>query len=151
MNPAGLRPRQPWHITYVDLDPRCVDYVEVDDVPAEIPTAWQRLEGTVGELRGRRFVGAFDARAGRYRACVETRPAAEPLPGLERGELPGGRYARIRLRLEPPALYEEIPAAFDHLTAHCSPDEQRPSLELYRRHDWVDALLPVIEQVAATR
>jgi hypothetical protein len=40
-------------------------------------------------------------------------------------------------------IYEQIPAAFDQLVATCTVDDERPYLELYRRRDQVDALLPV--------
>jgi predicted transcriptional regulator YdeE len=132
-----------WQVSYVDRTPRLVDYIEVDDVPAALPDAWQRLEATVGDLRGRHFVGAFYPSSGHYRACVEVEQSDPTTPGLSRGEIPGGRYARIRLRAEPPALYEQIPATFARLVAECNVDAGRPSLELYRRHDQVDALVPV--------
>ena len=134
---------QRWPISYVEEAPRVVDYVEVDDVPAAIPDAWQRLEAAVGDLRGRRFVGAFDPGTGRYRACVEVSPDPPLQAELSRGELPGGRYARIRLRTEPPELYELIPVAFERLVEQCSIDPERPSLEVYRRRDEVDAMVPV--------
>lgn len=138
---SGSSPR--WQVSYVDRTPRAVDYIEVDDFPAGLPDAWQRLEATVGDLRGRHFVGAFYPHTGRYRACVEVEESGARVPGLSRGEIPGGRYGRIRLREEPPALYEQIPRAFDQLAAECAVDGERPSLELYRRHDQVDALIPV--------
>ena len=112
-------------------------------MPPAIQEAWRVLEEIVGDLRGRRFVGAFDARRGRYRACVEVDATASAHRQLSRGELPGGRYARIRLKGEPPGLYEQLPGAFEQLVADCPADAERPSLELYRRHDEVDALLPV--------
>jgi DNA gyrase inhibitor GyrI len=68
---------------------------------------------------------------------------AEPVPGLESGTLPGGRFLRARLRGEPPAVYERIGPTFDELTRHTKPDRSRPSLEHYRRHDEIDLLLPV--------
>jgi hypothetical protein len=63
--------------------------------------------------------------------------------GLERGSLAGGAYLRLRLRGEPPALYERIPGGFEELLAAAPHDETRPSLEYYRRRDEVDLLLPV--------
>jgi len=133
-----------WPVSYVDRTARAVDYIEVDNFPAGLPDAWQRLEATVGDLRGRHFVGAFYPSTGQYRACVEVATSDATVPGLTRGEIPGGRYGRIRLREEPPALYEQIPAAFAQLGDECVVDGERPSLELYRRHDQVDALIPVL-------
>ncbi|HSC50027.1 MAG TPA: hypothetical protein VLD16_07165 [Gaiellaceae bacterium] len=66
--------------------------------------------------------------------------------GLEEGSLPGGRYLRARLRGEPPALYERIGPTFEQLVSRTPPDETRPSLEFYRRHDEVELLLPVSDE-----
>jgi len=75
-------------------------------------------------VRGRHFVGAFYP-AGRplprLRGGRATGPDPTP-PGLSRSEILGGRYGRIRLREEPPALYEQIPEAFDRLVAECNVD-----------------------------
>jgi DNA gyrase inhibitor GyrI len=72
------------------------------------------------------------------------RAGDELVPDLENGSLPGGRYLRARLRGEPPGLYERIKPTFDELIRQAKPDETRPSLEHYRRHDEVDLLLPIV-------
>ena len=71
------------------------------------------------------------------------KPSANDPQPCWQGKLPGGRYARIRLRAEPPALYAQVPAAFQPLVGDCPVDTDRPSLEPYRRHDEVHALVPV--------
>ena len=95
-------------------------------------------------LRGRHFYGAYDPVAADYRACVEVRESDELVPGLESGTLPGGRYLRLRLHGEPPGMYERIKPTFDELVGQAKPDESRPSLEHYRRHDEIDLLLPIL-------
>jgi hypothetical protein len=119
-----------------------VQFVRVPDGLDEITRAWNELEAVVA-LRGRHFYGAYDPIADDYRACVEMRGSDVLVPGLESGTLPGGRYLRARLRGDPPGIYEEIKPTFDELTAQAKPDETRPSLEWYRRHDEIDLLLPV--------
>jgi Integron-associated effector binding protein len=119
-----------------------VQFVRVPDGLAEIGRAWNALEARVA-LRGRHFYGAYDPIADDYRACVEVREGDEPVPGLESGTLPGGRYLRARLRGDPPAIYERIKPTFDELMRQAKADESRPSLEHYRRHDEIDLLLPV--------
>ncbi|HJU37451.1 MAG TPA: effector binding domain-containing protein [Gaiellaceae bacterium] len=119
-----------------------VQFVRVGDTQAEITRAWDELEAVV-RLRGRHFYGAFDSIADDYRACVELREGDELVPGLESGTLPGGRYLRARLRGDPPAIYERIKPTFDELVQQAKPDETRPSLEHYRRHDEIDLLLPI--------
>jgi len=50
---------------------------------------------------------------------------------------------RARLRGDPPEVYERIGTTFQALVHQTSPDESRPSLEFYRRHDEIDLLLPI--------
>jgi len=119
-----------------------VQFVRVPDELEHIRRAWDELEAVV-PLRGRHFYGAFDPVADDYRACVELREGDEPAPGLESGTLPGGRYLRARLRGDPPAVYEQIGPTFDELARQARPDETRPALEHYRRHDEIDLLLPI--------
>ena len=111
-----------------------------DEVLLEIRAAWERLEAVVGSLRGRRFVGAFWP-SDEYWACVE-RLAGEDAGELADGVVPGGAYLRERLRGEPPALYDRIPAAFASLETRAPRDPARPGLEYYRRRDVVDVLMP---------
>jgi len=126
----------------VEREAIAVQFVRVPDGLAEITRAWNDLEAVVA-LRGRHFYGAYDPIAEDYRACVEVRESDVLVPGLESGTLPGGRYLRARLRGDPPGIYEEIKPTFDELIRQAKPDETRPSLEWYRRHDEVDLLLPV--------
>jgi hypothetical protein len=129
--------------TEVEREEIAVQHVRVPDGLEEIGRAWNELEDVVS-LRGRHFYGAYDPIADDYRACVEVRTGDELVPGLENGTLPGGRYLRARLRGEPPALYARIKPTFDELMQQAKPDETRPSLEHYRRHDEIDLLLPLL-------
>jgi hypothetical protein len=126
----------------VERDEIAVQFIRVPDGLDEIGRAWTELEAVVA-LRGRHFYGAYDPIADEYRACVEVREGDELVPGLDLGTLPGGRYLRARLRGEPPGIYERIKPTLDELVAHAPPDESRPSLEWYRRHDEIHLLLPV--------
>jgi hypothetical protein len=126
----------------VERDEIAVQFVRVPDGLANIRRAWDELEAVV-PLRGRHFYGAYDPVTDEYRACVEVRAGDELAPGLESGTLPGGRFLRARLRGDPPAVYERIGPTFEELMRHTQPDETRPSLEHYRRHDEIDLLLPI--------
>jgi len=130
----------------VEREPTPVLFVRcADDLPA-MQATWARFEELVG-LRGRKFYGAYYPTTKEYRVCAELREDddAEAF-GVETGELPGGRYLRARLRGEPPAVYERIGTLFAALIARQSPDESRPSIEFYRRHDEIELLLPVADQ-----
>jgi hypothetical protein len=123
-----------------------VMFVTVDDFPAGIAAAWNRLEAAVGSLGGRRFYGAFDPAARVYRACVEMHEDDDAAAlGLEVDTLPGGRYLRERVQGEPPEVYERIGPAFDELSRAAKADMSRPSLEFYRRRDEIDVLLPIAD------
>jgi DNA gyrase inhibitor GyrI len=130
--------------TIVELDEIRVMFKRVADDVSEIGRGWAELEAAVGSLRGRKFYGAFDAANGEYRACVQLREHDEPAAlGLETGTIAGGRYARVRLEGEPPAVYELIAPTFDRLATRDDHDTSRPGIEFYRRHDVIDLLLPV--------
>jgi DNA gyrase inhibitor GyrI len=81
---------------------------------------------------------------GEYWVCVKRRDGDDPKAlGLEKGTLPGGRYARERLEGEPPAVYGLIKPTFDRLAQRSDGDMSRPSIEFYRRRDVIDLLLPI--------
>jgi hypothetical protein len=126
----------------IEREEIAVQFVRVPDGLDEITRAWNELEAVVA-LRGRHFFGAYDPLADDYRACVEVREGDPVAPDLESGTLRGGRYLRARLRGDPPGIYEQIKPTFDALVAQHAPDETRPSLEHYRRHDEIDLLLPI--------
>ena len=134
------------HATPVEREEIAVMFIRTADDPMEFGPAFQRLEELVG-TRGRKFYGAFYPREKEYRACVVMEDGDDPsVLGLEEGALPGGRYLRARLRGEAPALYERIAPTFEELLKQAPPDEARPSLEFYRRHDEIELLLPVSDQ-----
>ncbi|HJQ51016.1 MAG TPA: GyrI-like domain-containing protein [Gaiellaceae bacterium] len=128
--------------TEVEREEIAMQFVRVPDGLEHIRRAWNELEAVVA-LRGRHFYGAYDPVADDYRACVEVREGHDLVSGLESGTLPGGRYLRARLHGDPPGIYERIKPTFDAMVAQKAPDESRPNLEHYRRHDEIDLLLPV--------
>ncbi len=115
----------------------------VPDELSAIQRGWAEVEGIVG-LRGRKFYGAVDLAREEYLVCVQAEAGDDPDAfGLERGTLPGGRYARIVLTGEPPAVYDEIGPAFRRLAARPDRDPSRPPIEFYRRRDTIEVLEPV--------
>jgi len=121
-----------------------VMFKRVADEQAAISGGWVELEEAVGSLRGRKFYGAFDETSREYRVCVQRRQGDRPESlGLEAGTLPGGRYARVRLQGEPPAVYEFIAPAFEKLAKRGDHDKSRLAIEFYRRRDVIDLLLPI--------
>jgi len=129
--------------TVVERDPVAVMLRRIPDELPVMQRTWAEVESAVG-LRGRRFFGAFDEAANEYLVCVETKPGDDPAAfDLEAGELPGGRFARLRLRGEPPAVYEQIGPGFAQLMGAFPHDASRVQIEHYRRFDEIDLLLPI--------
>jgi predicted transcriptional regulator YdeE len=136
--------------TIVERDDTAVMFMRAADEQQAITRAWAELEELVGSLRGRKFYGVFDAEGQEYRACVQVREGDDPEAlGLETGTLPGGRYARVRLEGEPPAVYALIGPAFESLAQRSDRDPARPGIEFYRRRDLIDLLQPVVAERAS--
>jgi hypothetical protein len=129
--------------TVVERDEVAVLFRRVPDELSSIQAGWAAVEGIVG-LRGRRFYGAVDTATNEYLVCVQAREGddADAL-GLERGTLAGGRYARIVLKGDPPAVYDGIGPAFRKLAQRPDADRSRQPIEFYRRHDTIELLEPV--------
>jgi hypothetical protein len=129
--------------TVVERDDVSVLLRRVPDELSAIQAGWAEVEGIVG-LRGRKFYGALDSAKNEYLVCVQAQDGDdEAALGLERGTLPGGRYARVVLVGEPPAVYERIGPAFRELAQRPDTDPSRPPIEFYRRHDTIELLEPV--------
>ena len=88
----------------------------VDDLP-HIQAVWPAFEALVG-LRGRKMFAQVDPRQGTYTVCTPVRhdDHRERL-GLDVTTLPGGWFARGRLRGEPPGVYAQIGPAMAELEA----------------------------------
>ena len=124
----------------VERDAVPVMFRRVADEQAAIEQGISHVEAMIGPLRGRKCYGAFDD--GEYRVCVQIRDGDDPAAiGLEVGELPGGRYARVRLKGE--HISGLIGPTFEQLAQRPDHDVSRPGIEFYRRHDAVDLLLPI--------
>jgi hypothetical protein len=125
-------------------EPVEVMFVRVADELPEIQRAWAEFEAAVG-LRGRKFFGAFDPATDTYSVCAVLRAGEDAAAfGAERGTLPGGRYACVRLHGEPPEVYDQIGPTAQRLAQRRDADRTRPTLEYYRRHDVIDVLVPVV-------
>jgi len=134
---------EPSDVVLVEREEVAVMYRVTDDNPEAMGRAWAELEAAVG-LRGRKFFGTFHPSTGEYRVCVQLRDGDDPgALGLKVGVVPDGRYLRLRLEGEPPAVYQRIAPSFEALMKQAAPDPGRPSIEFYRRRDAIDLLLPV--------
>jgi hypothetical protein len=125
------------------LDELPVFVVAKDGDPGQAAgEAFSELEAALPSLRGRRFYGYFEPNEKRYFACVVAQD--DDALDLDRRTLPGGAYARTRLRGQPPELYAQIGGAFDSVAKSVAVDSSRPWLEFYRSDREVDVLVPVL-------
>ena len=125
-------------------------FKRVADEQSAITRGWAEFERAIGSLRGRKFYGAADEGSfqvsgeGEYRICAQLRDDDDPVAlGLEVWTLPGGRYARVRIEGQPPAVYRLIGPAFERLAERADCDPSRPAIEYYRRHDTIELLQPI--------
>jgi hypothetical protein len=129
------------------LDELPVLVVAKDGDPGEAAgKAFSELEAALTTLRGRRFYGYYAPDARRYFACVVVQDGDDVLD-LDRRSLPGGAYARTRLRGRPPELYTQLGDAFDLVARSVAVDASRPWLQYYRSEGEVDLLVPVLASV----
>jgi hypothetical protein len=90
------------------------------------------------------FTSATHGEAGLWRTAVFREDDDPGALGLETGTLPGGRYVRVRLEGEPPAVYGLIAPTFEKLAKRGDRDPARPEIEFYRRRDLIELLLPIV-------
>jgi hypothetical protein len=114
--------------------------------------AFTKLESKLSSLKGRKFYGTFrnllDGQE-EYYACVEQVGSDDPEKmQLERGLIPGGKYARRKLvgwakivrEGKLPEIFQEFAKSTEPLLDH---DDIRPSVEFYRSQNELILYLPV--------
>lgn len=131
-----------------------IDVVTLKDMPAlsrdvaldiaTVQAAWQDFENAFDSLRGRKMMGLVYSHERVYRLSSVRldRDGSIPL-GLDETVIPGGRYLRLRLRGDAPAIYGSIADVFEVLFQRADHDPLRPHMEYYRREGEVDCLVPI--------
>lgn len=114
-----------------DISVMCVETTEGIKGSAEV---FRKLESKLPALKKRKFYGVLFGKpdTGLYRACVELIEQDDPkLMGLERWTIPGGKYARAKIK-----NWEEnthlIGPTFSEMAKKYRVDETRPVIEFYR-------------------
>ena len=82
----------------VQLDDIDVLYVPSAAGVAGAAAAMACVEAALPTLRGRRFYGVCYDPEDDFRACVAIGPGDDVAPGLHRGVIPGGHYAKAKVR-----------------------------------------------------
>lgn len=125
----------------VILDPIQVLYVAAEGGTSGASAAFERLEGKVGGLRGRKFYSTYHR--GEYRACVRRQEDDDPAElDLAVWRIAGGKYVRRRMK-DWADKVDMIGSTFAEMASIHDPDPDRPSIEFYRREDELILFLPV--------
>ena len=126
-----------------------VSRVEAVGGPSGAGAAFDRLEGCMQSLRGRKMYGIlYPGHPDRYFACLRLDNEQSDDLGLERAIVPGGLYGRSHVR-DWNTRIQELPRLFDALHAALVGsgyliDRARPLIEYYRRMDALTIMIPVI-------
>lgn len=120
-------------------------YIVAEGGPAGARDAFNKLEGKLQSLRGRKFYGIFQPATGEYRACVAIESGDDPQRlGLATGVIPGGLYIREKMK-NWMSRRDEIGKTFVAMAERekTRVDSSRPSVEFYRSQDELVLLLPI--------
>jgi hypothetical protein len=120
-------------------------YIAAEGGPAGARDAFNKLEGKLPSLKGRKFYGTFQPETGEYRACVAIESGDDPnRMGLATGVIPGGLYFREKLKNWMSRI-DEIGKTFLAIAERerHRVDKNRPSVEFYRSQDELILLLPI--------
>lgn len=107
---------------------------------------WPTFEAHFPSLTGRKMFGFDYGDQKLYRACslVLESDQGETF-GLKQFEFEGGNYLRLRLKFDPPELFDKIGPAYQFLFSQY--DEQinwsQPSVEHYKAKNILDVMIPV--------
>lgn len=121
-------------------------YIEADGGVKDSAVAFNRLESKLPTLKQKKFYGALlgQPENGVYRACVRMARGDNPAQmGLETWVIPGGKYARAKIK-DWESNLASIGATFVAMMERYPVDLSRPSLEFYRSQEELILLLPVI-------
>ncbi|WP_029067982.1 effector binding domain-containing protein [Jonesia quinghaiensis] len=116
---------------------------DVNNDLAAVQSAWPEFEGMFDSLQGRKMMGLIYNEFYRM-ATIRLERDRDNTPALDETLIPGGKYLRLRLRGDAPAVYEKIAPAFEELFRRADHDAERPHIEHYRREGEVDCLVPII-------
>jgi len=121
-------------------------YMEVPNDPESQQKAWPEFEARFPSLKGRKMYGLdYDGKAV-YRVCslVLDSDKGETF-GLEQFEFEGGTYLRLRLKFDPPELYEKIGPAYRFLFDRYEEvlNWSLPMIEQYKAKNILDIMIPI--------
>lgn len=121
--------------------------VKSENGPAGAKQAFDKLESTMHGLKGRKMYGVIYPKTNEYFACVMLDEEHPDDMGFERGTIPGGSYAKKKVKNWTSKI-GEIGSEFQALKEACIEnsykiDQVRPSIEFYRSFTELIIMIPV--------
>lgn len=107
---------------------------------------WPEFEARFPSLIGRKMYGLDYGEINLYRVCSLVRESDNGETfGLNQFELEEGTYMRLRLKFEPPELYEKIGPAFKLMIGQYeeSINWNLPFIEHYKAKNILDIMVPI--------
>lgn len=122
-------------------------YEEVANDHQSQQKAWPEFEARFPSLVGRKMYGLDYDDQKKYRVCsLVLESDAGKNYGLNQFEFQGGEYMRLRLKFDPPELYDKIGPAYGYLLGAFDEiiDWSLPFIEQYKAHNVLDIMVPII-------
>jgi len=121
--------------------------VKSENGAAGAKKAFDVLESRMGGLRGRKMFGVMYPQKNEYFACVKLDDQFSDDMGFERSTIPGGKYARKKIKNWSSKI-QEIAPTFEQLKQDIIDhgfeiDSLRPNIEFYRSFRELICMLPV--------
>ena len=121
-------------------------YIEIPNDIDNQKKAWPTFEARFPSLTGRKMYGLDYGESILYRVCTLVLESDHgELFGFDQFEFEGGTYIRLRLKFDPPELYEKIGPAYQLLIGHYEEDINWsfPFIEHYKAKNILDIMIPI--------
>ena len=121
-------------------------YIEIPNDIDNQKKAWPTFEARFPSLTGRKMYGLDYGESKLYRVCTLVLESDHgELFGFDQFEFEGGTYIRLRLKFDPPELYEKIGPAYQLLIGHYEEDINWsfPFIEHYKAKNILDIMIPI--------
>lgn len=136
-------------IQTVEVEKMSFLYTEVSNDPESQKKAWPEFEAGFPSLTGRKMYGLDYHQQKVYRVCslVLESDNGETF-GLRQFDFEGGTYIRLRLKFDPPELYEKIAPAYEFLIGQYESEINwsLPMIEQYKAKNILDIMIPIVAQ-----
>lgn len=130
----------------VIVDKMKLFYMEVSNDIESQKKAWPEFKSHFPSLAGRKMYRLDYAEKKLYRVCsLVLESDKDATYGLNQFEFEGGTYMRLRLKFDPPELYEKIGPAYQLLLSQYEDtiDWSLPFIEHYKAENVLDVMVPI--------